>query len=51
MMKMNKRDLIAIGRSSIDLYSQDIGVPFKEISSYGGYVYHDIIKRRHARRI
>ena len=35
---MNKRDLIAIGRSSIDLYSQDIGVPFKEISGFNAFV-------------
>ena len=38
MKKMNKRDLIAIGRSSIDLYSQDIGVPFKEISGFNAFV-------------
>ena len=35
---MSKRDLIAIGRSSIDLYSQDIGVPFKEISGFNAFV-------------
>ena len=38
MTKMTKRDLIAIGRSSIDLYSQDIGVPFKEISGFNAFV-------------
>ena len=38
MTKMSKRDLIAIGRSSIDLYSQDIGVPFKEISGFNAFV-------------
>ena len=37
-MKMNKSDLIAIGRSSIDLYSQDIGAPFKEISGFNAFV-------------
>jgi 5-dehydro-2-deoxygluconokinase len=31
-------DLIAMGRSSIDLYSQDIGAPFEEITGFAAYV-------------
>jgi len=31
-------DVITMGRSSIDLYSNDIGVPFEEISSFAAYV-------------
>jgi len=31
-------DLIAMGRSSIDLYSNDIGAPFEEITSFAAYV-------------
>src|SRR5205814_7411645 len=31
-------DLIAMGRSSIDLYSNDIGAPFPEITSFAAYV-------------
>jgi len=31
-------DVIALGRSSIDLYSNDIGAPFVEISSFAAYV-------------
>ncbi len=31
-------DLIAMGRSSIDLYSNDIGVPFVEIKTFSAYV-------------
>lgn len=31
-------DLIAMGRSSIDLYSDDIGVPFPQITSFSAYV-------------
>ena len=31
-------DLIAMGRSSIDLYSNDIGAPFEEIESFGAFV-------------
>jgi len=31
-------DLVAMGRSSIDLYSNDIGTPFVEISSFAAYV-------------
>jgi 5-dehydro-2-deoxygluconokinase len=35
---METFDLIAIGRSSIDLYSNDIGAPFEEITSFAAYV-------------
>jgi 5-dehydro-2-deoxygluconokinase len=31
-------DLIAMGRSSIDLYSNDIGAPFEQITSFAAYV-------------
>jgi 5-dehydro-2-deoxygluconokinase len=31
-------DLVAMGRSSIDLYSQDVGAPFPEISGFAAYV-------------
>src|SRR3954447_9488380 len=31
-------DLLAMGRSSIDLYSQDVGAPFAEISGFAAYV-------------
>ena len=31
-------DLLAIGRSSIDLYSNDIGAPFEAITSFAAYV-------------
>src|SRR5215471_17552432 len=31
-------DLLAIGRSSIDLYSNDIGAPFEDITSFAAYV-------------
>jgi 5-dehydro-2-deoxygluconokinase len=31
-------DLVAIGRSSLDLYSNDIGAPFEEIKSFAAYV-------------
>ncbi len=31
-------DVMAMGRSSIDLYSNDIGAPFVEISSFAAYV-------------
>src|SRR6202163_3488284 len=31
-------DLIAMGRSSIDLYSNDIAAPFEEITSFAAYV-------------
>lgn len=33
-----KFDLVTMGRSSIDLYAQDIGVPFVEIKSFAAYV-------------
>ena len=31
-------DVLALGRSSIDLYSNDIGAPFVEITSFAAYV-------------
>lgn len=31
-------DIVCIGRSSIDLYSNDIGKPFEEISGFSAYV-------------
>src|SRR5437764_10825043 len=31
-------DVITMGRSSIDLYSNDVGAPFVEITSFGAYV-------------
>src|SRR5919197_5926377 len=31
-------DLLAMGRSSIDLYANDIGAPFVEITSFAAYV-------------
>src|SRR6266481_6436108 len=31
-------DVITMGRSSIDLYSNDIGAPFEEITSFAAYV-------------
>src|SRR5436305_12842776 len=31
-------DVIAMGRSSIDLYSNDVGAPFEEITSFAAYV-------------
>ncbi len=31
-------DLLSIGRSGIDLYANDIGVPFEEITSFAAYV-------------
>jgi 5-dehydro-2-deoxygluconokinase len=31
-------DLLAIGRSSIDLYSNDVGAPFEQITSFAAYV-------------
>lgn len=37
-MAEKKYDIICIGRSSIDLYSDDIGKPFEEISSFSAYV-------------
>lgn len=37
-MAVRSYDLIAMGRSSIDLYSRDIGTPFTEITSFAAYV-------------
>src|SRR6185503_11549567 len=31
-------DLITMGRSSIDLYANDVGAPFKDIKSFAAYV-------------
>ena len=31
-------DIVAMGRSSIDLYSNDIGAPFEQITSFAAYV-------------
>src|SRR5688500_5126289 len=31
-------DILTIGRSSIDLYSNDVGAPFEEITSFAAYV-------------
>ena len=31
-------DILSMGRSSIDLYSNDIGAPFPEITSFGAFV-------------
>ena len=33
-----KFDLITMGRSSIDLYANDVGAPFEEIESFAAYV-------------
>jgi 5-dehydro-2-deoxygluconokinase len=35
---MTSLDLLCMGRSSIDLYSNDIGAPFAEIKSFAAYV-------------
>jgi len=35
---MPKHDLLTIGRSSIDLYSADIGSPFEKISAFNAFV-------------
>ena len=37
-MSEREYDLLAMGRSSIDLYSNDIGAPFEEIKSFAAYV-------------
>ena len=37
-MRERTYDILAIGRSSIDLYSNDIGTPFPEIGSFGAFV-------------
>ena len=31
-------DTLHMGRSSIDLYSNDVGTPFEEITSFAAYV-------------
>jgi 5-dehydro-2-deoxygluconokinase len=38
MMTDRKFDILSMGRSSIDLYANDIGVPFHEIKSFAAYV-------------
>ena len=35
---VDRYDILAIGRSSIDLYSSDVGIPFPEITSFGAFV-------------
>ena len=35
---MKTYDMLAIGRSSLDLYANDIGAPFAEIKSFGAFV-------------
>ena len=35
---MKAFDLITMGRSSIDLYSSDVGAPFEDITSFAAYV-------------
>lgn len=37
-MADDQLDVVCIGRSSIDLYSDDIGAPFEEINSFSAYV-------------
>ena len=37
-MSERKYNILAMGRSSIDLYSNDIGAPFPEITSFGAFV-------------
>ena len=37
-MTISSYDLVTIGRSSIDLYANDIGAPFEEITSFGAFV-------------
>ena len=37
-MENKKYDVITFGRSSIDLYSQDIGAPFNDISGFDAFV-------------
>lgn len=36
--KMETYDILTIGRSSIDLYANDIGAPFTDIKSFGAFV-------------
>src|ERR671929_406010 len=38
MMTDRRYDILAMGRSSIDLYSNEIGAPFTEIKSFAAYV-------------
>lgn len=38
MMTQRKFDILLMGRSSIDLYANDIGAPFPEIKSFAAYV-------------
>ncbi|MBX2819024.1 MAG: 5-dehydro-2-deoxygluconokinase [Rhodothermaceae bacterium] len=38
MDSSKKYDVLTFGRSSIDLYSNDIGAPFEEITSFGAFV-------------
>ena len=38
MTTLSRYDLITMGRSSIDLYANDVGVPFVEIESFASYV-------------
>ena len=38
MKNIRKVDLITIGRSSIDLYSQNIGSKFEDIKGFDAYV-------------
>jgi 5-dehydro-2-deoxygluconokinase len=37
-MSDSKFDIVCIGRSSIDLYSNDIGAPFEQITSFAAFV-------------
>ncbi|HEY1297498.1 MAG TPA: 5-dehydro-2-deoxygluconokinase [Chloroflexota bacterium] len=37
-MTSSRYDVLAMGRSSIDLYSNDVGAPFVEIKSFAAYV-------------
>jgi len=38
MMTERKFDILSMGRSSIDLYANDIGAPFHEIKNFAAYV-------------
>ena len=35
---MKAYDILTIGRSSLDLYANDIGAPFPDIKSFGAFV-------------
>ena len=37
-MKEREFDVLLMGRSSIDLYANDIGAPFHEIKNFAAYV-------------